>query len=360
MAGVFFPRDEFIRLGLSKPAVDALQKVLAIAAVEADQDALSVIVADLMAALGVAEGEIDALQAAVTAAEAAIAALVLVDVDLQGQIDAIAADALGGTITSITAGVGLDGGVITDVGTIDLADTAVTPGVYGDATNSAQITVDQQGRITAATEIAISGGGGGGASSPVLRGSTLVAFSANTISVAFPVGTVAGDTVIIFTGHGWATTAPAGWTTISNMTGMNWNGAAIYRAITTAEAATGSVTVTFTGSFNGVAACAAFEGSRLQFRIPAFQRNSAGSLSLVMATDGTPMTTDYMVYFGSNRAASANTCSVGTLLQSVNAANGSAMLYGGAPSAAGGISQTYSFSVAGTGNYLGYICMTGF
>ena len=63
----------------------------------------------------------------------------------------------------IIAGVGLDGGgtLASDV-TIDLADTAVTPGVYGDATHSAQITVDQQGRITTATEVPISGGGGGG------------------------------------------------------------------------------------------------------------------------------------------------------------------------------------------------------
>ena len=42
-----------------------------------------------------------------------------------------------------------------------LADTAVTAGTYGDATNSAQITVDAQGRITSASNIAISGGGGG-------------------------------------------------------------------------------------------------------------------------------------------------------------------------------------------------------
>jgi len=51
-----------------------------------------------------------------------------------------------GTVTSVTAGVGLNGGAITASGTIDLADTAVTPGVY----TSADITVDAQGRITLA------------------------------------------------------------------------------------------------------------------------------------------------------------------------------------------------------------------
>lgn len=53
----------------------------------------------------------------------------------------------GGSVTSITAGTGLDGGTITTTGTIDMADTAVTPGTYTAAT----ITVDQQGRITSAS-----------------------------------------------------------------------------------------------------------------------------------------------------------------------------------------------------------------
>ncbi len=48
------------------------------------------------------------------------------------------------------------------VGASELASTAVTPATYGDATHSPQITVDADGRITAASDVSISGGGGGG------------------------------------------------------------------------------------------------------------------------------------------------------------------------------------------------------
>lgn len=75
-----------------------------------------------------------------------------------------------GYLTGIAAG---------SIGPTELASTAVTPGTYGDASNVPQITVDADGRVTSATQVAVSGGGGTGGVLPVVDGSIPAVFIQN-------------------------------------------------------------------------------------------------------------------------------------------------------------------------------------
>jgi hypothetical protein len=77
----------------------------------------------------------------------------------------------GGTITGVTAGTGLSGGGTSGAVTINLANTAVTPTSYGDGTHVGAFTVDAQGRLTAASSVAITGAAPTGSAGGDLTGS---------------------------------------------------------------------------------------------------------------------------------------------------------------------------------------------
>jgi hypothetical protein len=64
--------------------------------------------------------------------------------------------AYNGTVTNVATGTGLTGGPVTTTGTISLANTTVTAGSYGNASSVATFTVDPQGRLNAASNVAIS------------------------------------------------------------------------------------------------------------------------------------------------------------------------------------------------------------
>ena len=61
-----------------------------------------------------------------------------------------------GTVTNVATGVGLTGGPITSNGTISLANTSVVATTYGSANTVPVITIDAQGRINTASNVAIS------------------------------------------------------------------------------------------------------------------------------------------------------------------------------------------------------------
>lgn len=69
-----------------------------------------------------------------------------------GTVTSVGIDSPGGTID-------VTGSPITTNGTIDvdLADTAVTPGTYGDSANVGQFTVNSKGQIIDASDVAITG-----------------------------------------------------------------------------------------------------------------------------------------------------------------------------------------------------------
>jgi trimeric autotransporter adhesin len=140
-----------------------------------------------------------------------------------------------GTVTSVATGTGLTGGPITSTGTVSLASTAVTIGTYGGATNVASFTVDQQGRLTSASNVTIAIGNSNLQNSNVVLGNTTLTLGStvsavgnlslnnvtiNSVAATFPNNYLTNSTVVIgnTTIALGGSTANLGNVTISNVT----------------------------------------------------------------------------------------------------------------------------------------------
>jgi hypothetical protein len=153
----------------------------------------------------------------------------------------------GGTVQQIDTGTGLTGGPITVTGTISIANTGVTAGVYGIAASVPTLTINAQGQVTLATETPIGidasqvisgilpvarGGSGAATLTGYVKGNGTSAFTAsatipntditglgtmsvqNANSVAITGGTATLTSVAVTSGT--ITNAPSGNTDIAN------------------------------------------------------------------------------------------------------------------------------------------------
>lgn len=201
--------------------------------------------------------------------------------------------------------------------------------------------------------------GGGGATTPTLRATTIIGFNNSTVTAPFPAGTIAGDVVIILTSSGWNVNTPTGWTAEDVSTGSNTNGACFAKVMTSADITTGSVTVTYGGSYWGVITLSTIVGTTMS-GIRGFNavRSSSGASSVIVAPAINFLSTDLILCYISNRGSSTDTMTNTSLLQTSTNTDASGYLgkYTGTlskialPSAAD-LSETATYTTAGTGYY---------
>ncbi len=103
---------------------------------------------------------------------------------------------LSGGVTQVNTGTGLTGGPITGVGTISIANTVVTAGSYGSATQVGTFTVNAQGQLTAAANSTITPSGIGAVASVSGTVNEITATGTTTVVLSLPAAlTFTGKTV---------------------------------------------------------------------------------------------------------------------------------------------------------------------
>lgn len=282
----------------------------------------------------------------------------------------------------VVAGVGLAGGGMLgdDPINLRLSDTAVTPDTYGGPDTIPVLTIDQQGRVVAAEEvsfttaitimkdgvslsdditildftgdsvtitvdgnkatIAVTGGGPPPTpTSPVLRGTGGGYYNASNVFVAWPVGSVVGDTAIVYNANGYFIDNPAGWVVLYNSSSVVNRVGIFTKVLNSSDIAAGGANFTASGAFDGTFAVAVFQGTPL---LDLVSNAAGGAATATMISGSGTLTEDLALLYCSVRAGPAYgiTFDKGAMVQQANHSGASMALYTYTPVADGSFTTT--------------------
>ena len=212
-------------------------------------------------------------------------------------LDASTGASSSGSVTSVATGTGLTGGPITTTGTISLAASGVSASTYGSAAQSATIAVDTYGRITSASNTAISIPSSALSTTVPNNKLTNSAITVNgtsidlggTGTVTAAAGTLTGATLN-------SSVTGSSLTSVGTITAGTWNGAAISNLYLANSAVTINGTSISLGSSGTVTAAAGtLTGATLNSSVTGSSLTSVGTITSGTWNAGSVTTTGQVI-----------------------------------------------------------------
>lgn len=203
---------------------------------------------------------------------------------------------------------------------------------------------------------------GAGGPATIIRGAASIYVNGtNTATITLPVGSQAGDTVVMSVGHSWplnGLTWSGANTGILNLQGPNYNGLTYYGTLDAADITRGYLSFSWGGSGNGVVDLIVLAGSHT-YQDSGGTRNGSGASSRAVSTGSSVSVGANLFLMGSAYLATDATSSslTSTLLHEVHTGGSGVCRYGVA-TASGVQSGTVNYSGSPGGDYQVLVAMS--